>query len=148
LSALKETRLGIDLSNYLFYLLRNPRTREPLGSAIGGTPLALINHLESNLKSLEGHHIKPVFVGNGLSIQRRERPFHRPDDRGRIARDAWELWRQSKTAQSTAAFGECIAALPHDVLLQVLKLFRHRRTETLNAPYMAGAQVYLPVRAS
>lgn len=141
LSALKDTRLGIDLTYYLHYLLRSPRIREPLLSAIGGTPLALISYLESNLKALEVNHIKPVFVGDGLSIQRRERPFARPDERGRIARDAWDLWRQGKTAQSTSAFGECAALQPHDVLLQVLKLFRHRRVETLNAPYRAGAQV-------
>ena len=43
LSALKYTRLGIDLSYYLRQILSKPDSAEPLVAAIGGLPLSLIH---------------------------------------------------------------------------------------------------------
>lgn len=66
LSALKDTRLGIDLEVYLRGVLSNPATSEPVVAALGGSPLALISHIENDLRSLERSRIKPVFVLSGL----------------------------------------------------------------------------------
>ncbi|PWN39683.1 PIN domain-like protein [Ceraceosorus guamensis] len=66
LTALRETRLGIDLSLYLRLLLSSPRTAEPLTAALSGSPLALSSHIEADLRALEQAQIKPVFVLHGL----------------------------------------------------------------------------------
>ncbi|KAK0551471.1 hypothetical protein OC846_002000 [Tilletia horrida] len=77
LAALKDTRLGIDLHLYLSTLLKNPTTAEPFVAALGGAPLALISHIEDDLKILERSRIKPVFVLSGIPPAA-TRPHHPP----------------------------------------------------------------------
>ncbi|CAD6955960.1 unnamed protein product [Tilletia caries] len=79
LTALKDTRLGIDLELYLNTLLKHTRTAEPFVAALGGAPTALISHIEDDLKILERNRIKPVFVLSGITpaaIQ--PKPSHSP----------------------------------------------------------------------
>ena len=98
LSLLEDTRLGIDLSHYLRQLLSSPATKEPLAVAVGGQPHALISHIEEDLRVLEQHRIKPVFVLNGLSPAKRSRPFSYEDRRPELRKRAWEAYEAGNVA--------------------------------------------------
>ena len=58
LNALKNTRLGIDLSYYLRQVLSAPESAEPLVTAIGGQPIALMSRIESDIRVLEQHRLQ------------------------------------------------------------------------------------------
>lgn len=141
LSSLKDTRLGIDLNLYLKTLLQSPSTSEPLVTALGGSPLALISHIENDLRTLERARIKPVFVLGGLQLARRTRPFSFEDPRVEERRKAWESYEQSDTDGAHVHFSRSNSTQVGDLVRAVLRAFRHRNVEFLVAPYLAEGQV-------
>lgn len=167
LSALKDTRLGIDLEVYLRGVLSNPATAEPVVAALGGSPLALISHIENDLRSLERARIKPVFVLSGLppapsptsnpSQKNRSHPQPRPPPASATAvahkffseeewkmnerSKAWEYYSQADQDSMNAAFARSNSLEILDLVRNVLRALRHRNVEYLVAPYMASGQV-------
>ncbi|PWN93477.1 hypothetical protein FA10DRAFT_273936 [Acaromyces ingoldii] len=141
LSSLKDTRLGIDLNLYLKTLLQSPSTSEPLVTALGGSPLALISHIENDLRTLERARIKPVFVLGGLQLARRTRPFSFEDPRVEERRKAWESYEQSDTDGAHVHFSRSNSTQVGDLVRAVLRAFRHRNVEFLVAPYLAEGQL-------
>ena len=71
LSALKDTRLGIDAGHYIDLLLSSEATKEPNVTALGGVPSALGPRIEEHLRTLEVNKIKPIFVFSGLAVRQR-----------------------------------------------------------------------------
>ncbi|KAE8210682.1 hypothetical protein CF327_g5472 [Tilletia walkeri] len=99
LAALKDTRLGIDLQLYLTTLLRNPDTAEPFVAALGGAPLALISHIEDDLKILERSRIKPVFVLSGIPPAATQPPHHHHPPTGSASASSSSSKRQNGRQQ-------------------------------------------------
>ncbi|WFD30808.1 hypothetical protein MSPP1_001832 [Malassezia sp. CBS 17886] len=143
LSMLQHTRLGIDLSYYLRQLLSSPATGEPLVAAIGGQPLALIAHIEEDLRVLERHRIKPVFVLNGLSPAKRTRPFSYEDRRPALRQRAWEAYEAGNVDLANQHFSASNSIHFADLYRAVLRMLRHRHVDFIVAPYLATAQLVL-----
>jgi len=142
LSTLSEARLGIDASHYLRILLDDPRTREPLLPATGGLPLALTSRIESDLRTLEKLHIKPVFVFPGLLPNKRHRGNHNNwAEACKDRKQAWDQYENGRTEQATKLFEGRSNVVQWDLWRSVLRIFRNRNVEFIVAPYLAWAQV-------
>jgi hypothetical protein len=147
LSALRDTRLGIDATLYVRRLLTSSETKEAYVPALGGVPLALEEHILRDLRTLEKEHIKPIFVFNGLAPQKGGSPRERSaaaaaaeDTRPAKRQIAWEHYEKGRNQAALAAFQELSIGVA-DVLRVVHRCFMHRKTEFITAPYLAWAQV-------
>lgn len=143
LSALKDTRLGIDLSFYLREVLASPDSAEPLVAAVGGQPLALLSRLEQDLQVMEQHRIKPVLVLHGLSPAKRTRPFSYDDRRPGLRQRAWEAYETGNVALARQHFAASNSVHFADLYRPLLRMCRHRQIDYLTAPYLATAQLVL-----
>ena len=142
LSLLSDSRLGIDASYYLHTLLDLPPTREPLLAATGGPPLALVQRVESDLRVLEKLRIKPVFVFNGLTPNKKRPHLHQEHaDAMRDRQNAWCKYENGQEDAATKLFEGRANIIQWDIWRIVLRVFRHRNVEYLVAPYVAWAQV-------
>jgi hypothetical protein len=145
LAHLRETRLGIEAGAYIDHLLNAPDTKESLVPALGGTPLALGARIEENLRSFEGHRIKPVFVFAGFDPARKDKAFslHSDEQNTRTVRrqQAWDNFEKGKTDLATMGFAASASTSTKDILRLIHRLFKHRRVEFMTAPYLAAAQV-------
>lgn len=146
LSLLEDTRLGIDLSHYLRQLLSSPATKEPLAVAVGGQPHALISHIEEDLRVLEQHRIKPVFVLNGLSPAKRSRPFSYEDRRPELRKRAWEAYEAGNVALTHQHLSAGMPVHYADLYRSVLRMLRDREKDFIVAPYLATGQLVALVR--
>lgn len=147
LSALANTRLGIDATHYLKNLLADPDTREPLVASTGGTPLALIARIENDLRALERLSIKPVFVFSGLPLASRPPPKGSDPSAERELQVKNEAWSYYENGQVERAIMQLTAIRNgawtdwKDVLRAIIRLFRHRFVEFVIAPYLEFAQL-------
>ncbi|CAO1628748.1 unnamed protein product [Parajaminaea phylloscopi] len=142
LSALKGTRIGIDLDIYLRSVLNHPASYEPFVAALGGAPLALISHIENDLRSLERSSIKPVFVLSGLPPARRARPsFQQDDAKAQLRAQGWEAYEDGDVATMQDMLSASKSTDISDVVKNVLRAFRHRNVEFIIAPYLASGQL-------
>ncbi len=141
LSALKDTRLGIDLSYYLKQLLSNPSTSEPLVAALGGAPIALISHIENDLRALEKARVKPVFILNGIPPNKRSRPFSYEDPKVKQRHRAWEAYENGDVDAAHSLLSASNSVHHPDLYRAILRAFRHRNIEFLIAPYLASGQL-------
>lgn len=149
LSALAETRMGIDVTHYLRQILTHPSTREPLIAATGGLPIALTTHIEADLRALEQCRIKPVFVFNGLPLARRQLPRQAQEmihQREAAQRNhAWALYEAGQAEESVRVLTEGQRhgnwVVPVEVTRAILRMFRHRMVEYIVAPYMQWGQL-------
>lgn len=143
LAWLKNTRLGIDLTQYLRDILSSPQHAEPLVAAIGAQPLALVAKIEADLAVLEQHRIKPVFVLNGLAPAKRTRPFRYEDRRPGMRARAWEAYEAGNVALAYQHFNASNSIHFPDLYRTVLRIFRQKRIDFLVAPYLATGQLVL-----
>lgn len=141
LSALKDTRIGIELDVYLRTLLTNPVSYEPFVAALGGAPLALISHIENDLRVLERSRIKPVFVLSGLPPARKAKPFQLDDPQTRLRALAWEAYEDGDVERMQDLLSRSGSTDINDMVRSVLRAFRHRNVEFIVAPYLATGQV-------
>ncbi|GAA95645.1 uncharacterized protein L969DRAFT_71183 [Mixia osmundae IAM 14324] len=144
LASLKDARLGIDADHYIRGLLDASRAREPFVAAIGGAPQALISQFEQELRLLEMHKIKPVFVFSGVPYLGKERPFAKDNVRAQKRFQGWAGWEKSNADLAKQMFSESDSILAPNVLRLIFRLFKQRHVEYIVAPYAATAQlVYL-----
>ncbi|CAH7686379.1 temperature dependent protein affecting M2 dsRNA replication-domain-containing protein [Phakopsora pachyrhizi] len=154
ITALKDTRIGIDAQLWFKKLLSHPTHREPFVSVTGGAPLNIYQHMERELRLLEQHRIKPVFVFQGLPPTRKDRPFfllpnatdlmENPFLKLRTRDKGWEKYVSGDLEGAKALFDQSSSVQPSDVFNQIHRLFRTRQVEYLVAPYLNWAQlVYL-----
>lgn len=142
ISTLKDSRLGIDLNLYLQRLLNAPQTAEPYVTALGGSPLSLISHLENDLRALDKAKIKPVFILGGIETGSKYRPNQEGvDQRANERKLAWECYEQGDVDGLYDHLERSDSAQVSDVVRSVLRAFRHRNVEFLVAPYSAEGQL-------
>lgn len=148
LSALSDTRIGIDVAHYLRRLISAEGSREPLVAATGGLPIALISMVETDLRSLERLRIKPVFVFPGLPLNRRLPPKGRDFGQERNAGIRNQAWLQYENGLAEDAARTLANGPNHggwtdyrEMTRLVLRIFRHRLVEYVFAPYLPWAQV-------
>lgn len=144
LSHLRDTRLGIDLDIYLQSVLTNPASYEPYVAALGGAPLALITHVENDLRYLERSRIKPVFVLSGLppSTRKTQRPSFIDDaHKATLRAQAWDAYDEGDVGKMQELLTSSRSTDFTEVVRSVLRAFRHRNVEFIVAPYLAGGQL-------
>ena len=147
LSALSGTRLGIDGVHYIKTLLSEVDTREPLVASTGGLPLAISARIETNLRALETLHIKPVFVFAGLPISSKPPPKGLDPVGERELATKNEAWGHYESGEVNRAIQTLTQVRGgawtdwRDLIRSVLRIFRHRFTEYVVAPYLEWAQV-------
>ncbi|KAL0243618.1 hypothetical protein I308_105585 [Cryptococcus tetragattii IND107] len=146
ISTLANTRLGIDATHYLNHLLTDPNSREPLVAATGGLPLAIISKIENDLRALERHAIKPVFVFPGLPLASRpppKGPDIKAERENQIKNEAWALYDEGQAyaaVDKLVQFNNGNFVDQRDLLRSIMRLFRHRYVEFVVAPYLGIAQ--------
>lgn len=149
LSALKDTRLGLDAQQFFQTLLDDPKHREPCVSVTGGAPLNAYPVLERQLRALEAQRIKPIYVFQGLTPVKKDRPFLglTPDvhqAKLRVRDVGWDRYIHADQPGAMQAFAQSSSVQPSDIFNQVHRLFRTRHVEYLVSPYFSWAQlVYL-----
>lgn len=129
------------MQHYLKTLLNAPATKEPLVAALGGQPLALISHIENDLRALERARIKPVFVLTGLPPSKKARPFSYEDPRPAQRARAWEAYEKGNVDLAHQHLSASNSLFQPDLFRSILRAFRHRNVEFLVAPYLALGQV-------
>ncbi|WRT64536.1 uncharacterized protein IL334_001468 [Kwoniella shivajii] len=147
LSAIANTRLGIDATHYLHHLLSDADSREPLVAATGGLPLGIIAKIETDLRSLERLNIKPVFVFSGLPLASRP-PQKGPDPQAeretQVKNEAWSFYENGQVERAImqlTAIRNGSWTDSKDLLRSIIRLFRHRFVEFVIAPYIEFAQL-------
>lgn len=149
LSVLSDTRLGIDAGYYLQSIYESPPGKESLLSATGGLPLALTQRIETDLRTLEKHRVKPVFVFSGLVPQKRwkhvqSQLIHEQNEACRDRANGWSRYENGQEDAATKLFEVRSGLHQWDLWRVVLRIFRHRNVEFIVAPYLAWAQlIYL-----
>ena len=141
LSALKDSRIGIDLTYYLKQLLSSPQTSEPLVAALGGQPIALISHIEADLRALDKHRIRPVFVVTGLPPNKKSRPFSYEDPRPKQRARAWDAYEAGNVQLAHQNLSTSNSLHYPDLYRAILRAFRHRNIEFIVAPYLSTGQL-------
>nr|XP_019046903.1 XPG domain-containing protein [Kwoniella bestiolae CBS 10118]OCF25833.1 XPG domain-containing protein [Kwoniella bestiolae CBS 10118] len=147
LSAIANTRLGIDATHYLSHLLSDADSREPLVAATGGLPLGIIAKIETDLRALERLNIKPVFVFSGLPLASRP-PQKGPDPQAeretQVKNEAWSYYENGQVDRAImqlTAIRNGSWTDHKDLLRLIIRLFRHRFVEFVIAPYIEFAQL-------
>lgn len=100
------TKIAVEASHYLQQLIDQPPTNEPLLSALGGFPLALRKHIESDLAQWKEANLEPFFVFEGMStIDREEKELKNAKEATTLTNKAWGLYTDNKATAAVAAFG-------------------------------------------
>ena len=105
LSALKGSVIGIDAAYYLERLLNPPK--EPLLSALGGTPLALEAIISKDLAALQTAGIKPHFVFDGLGCGVNPDPFKASVESSVQIVKAFEIYERDMANEAITVFRTC-----------------------------------------
>lgn len=102
----------------------------------------MTSRIESDLRTLEKLHIKPVFVFSGLNVNKRQKTVNTIHvDACRDRKAAWDQYEGGMTSEATKLFQGRNPIIQWDLWRAVLRIFRHRNVEYMVAPYVAWAQV-------
>ncbi|KAJ2161363.1 hypothetical protein GGF46_001541 [Coemansia sp. RSA 552] len=140
ISALADTRLGIEGHNWLRLLLSNVRDSE--WAAMGGAPAALEAEIVRELRFFRTNRITPVFVFSGLAVARKDGRSFAKDDRRPAARHAaWEQYWQGQGEQALRGWGTAAPAPLADLVPFVMQVLRAQGADAMRAPYSSWAQL-------
>lgn len=96
----------MEAAHYIQQLIDQPPTNEPLLSALGGFPLALKKHIESDLAQWKEANLEPFFIFEGIStIDREEKDFKSAKEATNLTNKAWALYTDNKATAAVTAFG-------------------------------------------
>lgn len=87
-------------------MLDDTPTNEPLLAALGGDPIALKAHIESDLDRWKENKIRPLFVFDGQSVVGKDEMALR---QARVAltktQKAWDMYSKNQPEEAVRAFG-------------------------------------------
>eukprot|EP01137_Pigoraptor_chileana_P023285 Opistho-2@89323 len=134
LSVLKDTRIGIDGFHWL-------RTRvfptEAFSPALGAVPFTLRSRIKKELTKLREAGITPVFVFNGLQLNRNAPGV---DPRQAKRNMAWDAYEQGKK-DAAVGFWSYSAQITADTINFTMQVLRENNVEFFRAPYLSAAQL-------
>lgn len=157
LTCLKDSVIGIDAAYYLEHFLTP--SKEPLLSALGGSPLGLESAIMKELSVLQGAGFKPHFVFNGLDYGIKDDPFGPSITSSLLNANAFDIYEKEMPDEAILLFKESGIALMRSSRDQVLantavgsptasalseflkKVLYQHKIEFSVAPYSALAQV-------
>ncbi|KAJ1946242.1 hypothetical protein GGF37_001282 [Kickxella alabastrina] len=139
-SALGDTRLGIEGHSWLRQLMSN--TRDGDNVAMDGLPHALEAAIVSELQFFCKHNITPIFVFNGLSVARKDmRPFAKDDHRPAFRNSAWEAYSKKHTEQAQRGWSTSSPHAQSDMIPFVMQVLQANGAEFMRAPYSSWGQL-------
>ena len=141
LSDLSGSVLAIEADFYLDRLLHSSSAKEPLLSALGGTPFSFQTHVENELTLIQQHDIKPIFVFSGLEVGKNYAPFTHGDAVANTNADAWDLYNRHEATEAVTNFGNSGYATPRRYYRLLQKVLRDLKIEFQVAPYSALGQL-------
>ncbi|CAG8695863.1 30025_t:CDS:10, partial [Gigaspora margarita] len=140
LTLLRDTRLGIEGAHWLRKILQNI-VKEPATAALGGIPIGLKAAIEKELELLRSYGITPVFVFNGLSVIRKDKPFSVEDTRPGRRSQAWDLYEKGRIDNAYSQWASSGSNIHQpDLLYFVFSVFKENDVEFIRAPYSAWGQ--------
>ncbi|KAI9831325.1 MAG: hypothetical protein M1819_005099 [Sarea resinae] len=140
-SAFQNAVIGIEASHYLDRLLSTPPSKEPLLSALGGSPFALRAIIEKEVESLREAGITAVFVFNGMETVKKDKTFNDINKAARANAQAWEHYDQNHAEQAVETFGKSGSVKPEKLYRFLQRILRESHVEFRVAPYSACAQL-------
>ncbi|KAI9816836.1 MAG: hypothetical protein M1827_001481 [Pycnora praestabilis] len=140
-SVLKDAAIGIEAAHYLDRLLKNPPSKEPLLSALGGFPFALKTVIETELEALRAAGITPTFVFSGLEIAKKDKSATSLSGASRANTQAWELYDQHEAVQAVETFGNSGSVKAESLFRFLQKILREHNIDFMVAPYSAWAEL-------
>ncbi|KAJ2491990.1 hypothetical protein IWW37_001843 [Coemansia sp. RSA 2050] len=140
ISALSETRLGIEGHNWIRQLLLN--TRDGDAVAMGGLPGTLEADIIKEVEFLRKNNITPIVVFSGLPVARKDgRAFGKDDARPANRNKSWELYWQKHTEQAQRGWASAPAQAQGDMVPFVMQVLHELGVETMRAPYSSWGQL-------
>ncbi|KAJ2416501.1 hypothetical protein GGI10_000922 [Coemansia sp. RSA 2530] len=140
ISALAETRLGIEGHNWIRQLLLN--TRDGDAVAMGGLPGTLEADIIKEVEFLRKNNITPIVVFSGLHVARKDgRAFSKDDARPANRNKSWELYWQKHTEQAQRGWAAAAAQVQGDMVPFVMHVLQELGVETMRAPYSSWGQL-------
>jgi hypothetical protein len=125
---------------------------EPLLAALGGTPIALPQHIEEELDRWTQNGISPLFVFDGQSVVGKDSVALR-SARAALGKtqNAWDLYADNHPSDAVKTFGSSGATHIEDLYPILQAVLLERNLDFIVSPFSAGAQVCLggitPLRA-
>ncbi|KAA6408456.1 MAG: hypothetical protein FRX48_07538 [Lasallia pustulata] len=139
LTCLKDSVIGIDAAYYLERLLMP--SKEPLLSALGGSPFGLEFAIMKELSVLQAAGFKPHFVFNGLDYGIKDDPFG-PSIASSLANAAaFDIYEKEMPDAAIRLFQESGSPTAAALSEFFKKVLYQRRIEFTVAPYSALAQL-------
>lgn len=123
--------IGVEATSYLQQIIDEPPSHEPLLAALGGDPIGLKQHLETELNRWNDNHMKPLFVFDGLNVVGKDEITL---EAAKVAlektSEAWSLYGDNSPAAAVNAFGASGTVLPP---VSVCVLIPSRRDQSSRA---------------
>jgi DNA polymerase III delta prime subunit len=106
LAEMKNAKIGVEATHYLQRMIDEPPAHEPLLAALGGSPIALRQHIEEELDRWKEHQMTPLFVFEGQSTVGKEEIALR-NARAALTKTqtAWELYAENQPSDAVKTFG-------------------------------------------
>ncbi|KAL8974722.1 MAG: hypothetical protein Q9197_001053 [Variospora fuerteventurae] len=136
ISTLRDSVIGVDAA----YYLEGP-AKEPLVSALGGSPLALETSIVRELKDWEAVGIRPHFVFDGLDDGINDNPFGPSVVSARSNATAFETYDSDEAEQAIELFRTSGTPTPTALSSFLKKLLHNHGIPFTVAPYSALAQL-------
>ncbi|TPX30943.1 hypothetical protein SmJEL517_g05584 [Synchytrium microbalum] len=111
--------------------------------AMGGTPplSTLETIIDRELAGFRQYDIQPFFVFNGMSINKRDKPFTAEDLRPGKRNKAWEDYSRGRRDQAISVLAASKTLNYQDYLYLIMSILAEKNVEFMRAPYFAWAQL-------
>ncbi len=104
-SDLAGSKIGIEATAYIKYLIEHPPAHEPLRAALAGAPMSLKEHMREELDLWEKANLIPFFVFDGQSTVGKDY-LHMSRAKSSLVemQKAWRLYGENRAETAVKAF--------------------------------------------
>lgn len=139
---LQNAKLGVEATYYLKCMIEEAPAHEPLLAALGGSPIALRQHIEEDLDRWKQNGMSPLFVFDGQSVVGKDNMALRNAKTALSkTQTAWELYADNHPSDAVKTFGSSGAIQVEDLYSVLQDVLSERALEFVVAPFSACAQV-------
>jgi hypothetical protein len=120
---MQNARLGVEATYYLQRMIEEPPAHEPLLAALGGSPIALKQHIEEELDRWKQNGMSPLFVFDGQStVGKDDMALRKAKAALAKTQTAWELYADNQPSEAVKTFGSSSMDLHHHEGSKILML--------------------------
>lgn len=141
-SDMKNAVIGVQATEYLKHMIREPPAQEPLLAALGGEPIALKYYIGEELDRWKQSEMRPLFIFDGQSIVGKEDMALRTSMAAlERTKKAWTLYGENEPSEAVKTFGTSGATRPEEVCGILREVLLERGLEFMVASHSACAQL-------